>query len=167
MPKLPVVISRWLGIVGYGLSAAFLAAVCTGTVMSIAYALIEALPYFHDSDLEISGGLWFVAVNAAYVSSSIALPTILLVALPHILVSFRLRRVSMTYYVASGTVIGLAAVIAIELVRQLGYPGPPFRFDADTAFFLVTAATAGAVAAFTFWKTVNPERSIAKDGRVE
>ena len=82
VPKLSVANLRWLGVVGFGLGAALIAAVCTGTVLGIGYSIVESLPYFHESDLDVRGGLWFVAINAAYVSFFIALPTILLVGIP-------------------------------------------------------------------------------------
>ena len=139
-----------------GLVCAFVAAVCVGIVLSSCYALIAVLASGAGSETNLSNGLAFTVVSAAYVSASIALPTILFAAVPHIIISYRLRRNSWKYYLVSGIVIALIAV-AVVGIRQYALPAPPFHLGRDEYFFIFSAIVAGAISALTFWKVAGPD----------
>lgn len=148
--------SRTLSI-ATGLIGAFLAAVGTGIVSSCGYAIIRVLTSGPGAEAKMGEGLAFIAVNAMYVSASIALPTILLAALPHVIISNRLRHSSRKYYLWSGVAIGLLVVIAVG-VRQHMHPGPPLRIGPDEWLFVLSALGAGAIAALVFWIVARPDR---------
>lgn len=146
--------SGWFKIAA-GLGGAFVAAVLVAVVMTCGYAGVGVL--MSGGGTDVGSGLMFIAVNAAYVSAIIALPAILILALPHIVVSNRLRRTSRMYYLASGMVIGLVAIL-VAGIRQRMLPAPPLKMGLDEYFYLLAAAVAGAISALTFWKVARPDR---------
>lgn len=140
-----------------GLAGAFLAAVGVGVILSCGYALLQLHDVGKESALEVSGGLLFIATNAAYVSAVMAFLAITLLALPHVIISQRLHHTSKKYYVLSGIVIGLV-VIAAAGIWQRRLPAPPFHMGADQFFFVVSAIAAGAIAALTYWSIARPDQ---------
>lgn len=155
MPRMHEMISKALRVVA-GLCGAFIVAVLVGVLLSCGYATI--LAFVSGTGTEVAHGLVFIAVNAAYVSVIIALPTVLILALPHVLISNRLHRTSRTYYLFSGIVIGLIAAV-VTGIRQRTLPGPPFHMGSDEYFFVLSTAIAGAVSALAFWKIARPDRT--------
>ena len=153
--------SRTLSIAA-GLVGAFLAAVCAGIVLSCGYAVMRVLSSGPSATANMGEGLAFIAINAMYVSASLALPTILLVALPHVIISNRLRHFSRKYYLWSGVAIGLLVVVVVG-IRQHLHPGPPVRIGPDQWFFIFSAIIAGALAALIFWNIARPDRSQSQE----
>ena len=143
-----------------GLAGAFVAAVCVCVVLSCGYALLVAAGH-EAASADVASGLLFVAVNAAYVSAQIAFLAIVLLALPHVVVSQRLQRTSRRYFVFSGISIGLIAIAAAG-IWQRRLPAPPFHMGADQYFFVVSAIVAGAVSALVYRKIAYP----VHDGQV-
>lgn len=107
--------------------------------MSCGYAAI--LVFTLGAITEVIMGWVFIAANAAYVSTIIALSTVLILALPHVIISRRLHRTFRTYYLLSEIVIGLTAAVVVG-IRQRTLPGPPFHMGSDQYFFVFSAATA-------------------------
>lgn len=140
-----------------GLVGAFLAAVGVGVVLSCGYALLQLLAAGKGAGSEVGGGVLFIAINAAYVSAVMASLAIALLALPHVIVSQRLRHTSKKYYVLSGIVIGLV-VIVVAGIWQRRLPAPPFHMGSDQYFFVVSAIAAGAMSALTYWSIARPDR---------
>ena len=140
-----------------GLAGAFLAAVGVGVVLSCGYALLQLHDIGKEAVSEVGGGLLFIATNAAYVSSVMALLAITLFALPHVIISQRLQRTSKKYYVLSGVVIGLVVIMAAG-IWQRRFPAPPFHMGSDQYFFVVVAIAAGAISALTYWSIARPDQ---------
>lgn len=140
-----------------GLAGAFLAAVGVGVILSCGYALLQLSDAGKESGSEVGGGLLFIATNAAYVSAVMASLAIALLALPHVIVSQRLRHTSKKYYVLSGIVIGLVVIVVAEVWRRR-FPMPPFHMGADQYFYVVAAIAAGGVSALTYWSIARPDR---------
>jgi len=139
-----------------GLAAAFFAAVGVCIAFACGYALLS-LPTSKESGAQVADGLLFIAVSAAYVSAVMAFLAIVLIALPHIIISHRLRHSSRNYYVWSGIAIGLLVVI-VAAVHQRLYPGPPFHMGSDEYFYIVSGIAAGAISSLTFWSIARPDR---------
>jgi hypothetical protein len=140
-----------------GLAGAFLAAVGVGVILSCGYALLQLSDVRKETGSEFGSGLLFIATNAAYVSAVMASLAIALLALPHVIVSQRLRYTSKKYYVLSGIVIGLVVIVVAE-IWQRRLPAPPFHMGSDQYFFAVSAIAAGAVSALTYWSIARPDR---------
>lgn len=141
-----------------GLVGAFFAAVGVAVVLSCGYALLQLHGAVgKEAASEVGGGLLFIATNAAYVSAVMAFLAIALLALPHVIISQRLRHTSRKYYVLSGIVIDLV-VIAVAGIWQRRLPAPPFHMGPDQYFFIVSAIAAGAIAALTYWSIARPDR---------
>jgi hypothetical protein len=139
-----------------GLVCAFLAAVGVGIVLTSFYALIAVLTSGTGAETNLSNGLAFIAVSAGYISASIALPTIIFAAVPHVIVSHRLGHSSWRYYLVSGIIIALIAV-AVVGIRQYALPAPTFHLGRDEYLFIFSAIVAGAISALTFWKVARPD----------
>ncbi len=140
-----------------GFAAALLAAVVVGVITSCGYGEFRILASGGPMATDVYGAFVFLALNAAYLSAKIALLTIIFAAVPYVLLSFRLHRTSLRYYVVSGALIGLGAVAVMTAWRHL-YPMPQFRMDSDAYFTALSAILAGAIAALTFWRVVRPDR---------
>jgi len=138
-----------------GLVGAFVTAVCTETLLTCGYAGIWLLA--SQSVQNTGDGLSFIAITAMYASGSIALPTIILIALPYAVVSNYWRKSSRRYYLWSGLVIGLLAIVAAG-IWHYRYPGPPIRADFDMAFFAISSMVTGVIAALAFWLIARPDR---------
>lgn len=139
-----------------GFAAAFIAAVAAAVISSCGYGVFRIL-VSGSSERDVYGAFGFTAMYAAYLSARIALPVIVVAAVPYVFLSMKLRRTSLRYYVASGALIGLGTVVVMAGWRYL-HPMPPFHMDADDYFTVFTGVFAGAVAALTFWKVVRPDR---------
>jgi hypothetical protein len=144
--------------VAAGLGGAFIAVVVVGVATSCAYVAFRVGVSGKGSIPNASDGFEFVALTAAYISGSVALPTILVVALPFVLISQKLKRTSLTYYLVAGVVIS-TVVAVLTAARRLLYPAPPFQFGPDEAFLIVVAIAAGGLAALAFWKIARPDRT--------
>lgn len=140
-----------------GLVAAFAAAVAVETLATCAYTTLQVLASGHGLGAAHGGGLAFVALGAAYVSARIALVTVVLIALPYVIISHKLQHVSLIYDVLSGTVIG-AGVFMVMILRRFTYPAPPLRMGSDQYFLAISAIVVGAVAALTFWVVARPDK---------
>jgi hypothetical protein len=140
-----------------GFAAAFVAAVAAAVISSCGYGVIRILVSTGSLERDVYGAFGFTAMYAAYLSARIVLPAIIVAAVPYVLLSMRLHRNSLRYYVASGALIGLGTVVVMVGWRYL-HPMPPFHMDADDYFTVFTGVFAGAVAALTFWKVVRPDR---------
>ena len=154
MPELPAVTTMSPLRLLAGLAGAFVAAVGACVVLSCGYALLVAAG--HGAALaDVGGGFLFVAVSAAFVSGQIALLAIVLLALPHVVISQRLQRTSRRHFVLSGIAIGLIAVAAAG-IWQRRLPAPPFHMGADEYFFVISAIAAGTVSALVYRKIAYP-----------
>jgi hypothetical protein len=140
-----------------GLIGAFVIAVCAEAMLTLLYTgtwLLAARPI---ANTDVLDGTSFIVMSAMYVSASIALPAIIFVALPYVVVSNYLGKSSRRYYLCSGLSIGLL-VIAVVGIWHLRYPGPPMRLRVDDLFFAVSAMITGAAAALAFWRIARPDR---------
>lgn len=88
-----------------GFAAAFIAAVAAAVISSCGYGVFRIL-VSGSSERDVYGAFGFTAMYAAYLSARIALPAIVVAAVPYVLLSMKLRRTSLRYYVASGALIG-------------------------------------------------------------
>jgi uncharacterized membrane protein len=140
-----------------GLAGAFLAAVGVTVVLSCGYALLQLSAVHGEAGSDVGDGLLFIATNAAYVSAVMAFLAIVLLALPHVLISQRLQHTSKKYYVLSGIVIGLVVIVVAE-IWQRRLPAPPFHMGPDRYFFVVSAIVAGAISALTYWSIARPDQ---------
>jgi hypothetical protein len=140
-----------------GLFGAFLAAVGVTVILSCGYALLRLRDVGIVPASELGDGLVFIATSSAYASAERAFLAIVLLALPHVLVSQRLQHTSKKYYVLSGIVIGLIVIVVAEVWRRR-FPMPPFHMGADQYFYVFAAIAAGGVSALTYWSIARPDR---------
>ena len=140
-----------------GLLSAFVAAVCTETLLTCGYTGIWLLFSQPIHNTDVGDGFSFIAISAMYASAIIALPTTAFVALPYFIISNHLGHSSRRYYLRSGLIIGLLVILAVG-IWHFRYPGPPFRIDFDVVFFTVSSMIAGAMATLAFWGIARPDR---------
>lgn len=144
-----------VGKVGVGFGAAFAAAVIITVAMTCAYAAMLLL--VHGDGTGLLAGFELIAISAGYVSAKIAFAAIILLALPHVIVSNILHRTSARYYLVSGIVLGCVAIGVVGILQRPRI-APPFSMGPDQYFCLAAAVAAGAVSALTFWKVARPDR---------
>ena len=145
-----------LRIVG-GLLAAFGVAVAVETLITCGYAILRILASGRGLGETQGDGMMLVALAAAYVSVRMASVTMVLVALPYVIVSRKLKRISLRYYLFSGTAIG-AGVFAVMILRRLTYPAPPLRMSGELVFLAISAIISGTSAALTYWMVARPDK---------
>ena len=156
MPELPSVTTLSPLRLVAGLAAAFVMAVFICVFLSCGYALLRSASHAVRAT-DVGSGVLLVAVSAAYASARLALLAILLLALPHVVISHGLQRTSGGYFVTSGIVIGLIIIAAAEL-WQRRLPMPPFHMGVDQYFLVALAMAAGAASALVYWKIAYPVR---------
>lgn len=149
MPKLHKIIS-FVGLVG-SLLAALVAAVAAETLLVSIYMSLRALAGGLEASGNLGEALVFVTLGAVYMSAQVALPTTAFVALPYVLISRALKKTTMSFYVWSGSLIGICACVASFLIKA-AYPHPDSPLGLDKYFLLVSAAMSGAFAGYVFWR---------------
>ena len=145
-----------LRIVG-GLLAAFGVSVAVETLITCGYAILRVLASGRGLGATQGEGIMLVALAAAYVSARIASATIAFVALPYVIVSSKLKRISLRYYLLSGTEIG-AGIFGVMILRRLTYPAPPLRMSGELYFLAISAIISGTSAALTYWMVARPDK---------
>jgi hypothetical protein len=140
-----------------GLVGAFIAAIGAEAAIACGYAGILMFTSQPIGNADIGDAFIFVAASAMYSSAIIALPVILLLALPCVLVSNRLQHFSRNYYLLSGAVIGLLTFVLLE-ARERWLPGPLLLVDFDVRFFAISSIISGAVSAWAFWSIARPDK---------
>jgi hypothetical protein len=140
-----------------GLVGAFVVAVCTETMLTLFYTGLWLLAARPNRSADVLGGTSFIAMSAMYVSARIALPAVIFVALPYVVVSNHFGKSSRRYYLWSWLAIGLL-VITIAGIWHFRYPGPPTQLSGENIFFAVSAMITGSAAALAFWLIARPDQ---------